>query len=287
MISATRAPARRSANDAPRATNAWPRLAHAVRIRSTRSAGSAHSERNGATQANSRTIQQASALCRKGGKALAEGDKARASESFEKALAVLPDFPDAHMGLGHVAMSKNRFDDALQYYQRARNGYLALGDMLQSIREQNFRDTQERMKEVRDQISSLGRASTNARTDARTEAEINRNLTLLHDELRRLEAVEPPKENAGAEAPAEVWFYIGNAQFRLEKYDEARASWETSARLNPHFPMIHNNLAVIYWKAGRFSDAQAELATAERLGFPVNPKMKEDLAKASAALVRH
>jgi Flp pilus assembly protein TadD len=239
------------------------------------------------TEANSRTIQQASALCRKGAKSLQQGDKARASESFEKALAVLPDFPDAHLGLGHLAMSEGRFDDALRNYQRARQGYLSFGGILQGLREQNYRDTQERMKQVRDQISSLGTSSQNARNDPRVEAEITRRLTQLNDELRRLEAIEPPKDNAGADPPAEVWFYIGNAQFRLEKYDEARASWETSAQLNPGFPMIHNNLAVIYWKAGRFNDAQTELATAERLGFPVNPKMKEDLAKASAATVRH
>jgi len=240
-----------------------------------------------ATEANSRTIQQASALCRKGAKALQEGDKARASESFEKALGVLPEFPDAHMGLGHVAMATGNFQGALDSYQRARQGYLSFGSILQGLREDNYRETQRRMGQIRDQINSLGRASTNARTDARTEGEIQRSLTALQDELRRLEAVEPPKENAGAAPPAEVWFYIGNAQFKLEKYDEARASWETSVQLNPKFPMIHNNLAVIYWKAGRFNDAQTELATAERLGFPVNPKMKEDLAKASAGLVRH
>jgi len=240
-----------------------------------------------ATEANARTIQQASALCRKGAKALQAGDKAEASARFEKALSVLPDFPDAHVGLGHVAMSEGNFEGALNSYQRARNGYLSFGSMLQSLREENFRETQRRMGQIRDQIDSLGHASTNARTDPRTEAEITRSLTALQDELRRLEAVEPPKENAGADPPAEVWFYIGNAQFKLEKYDEARASWETSAKLNPGFPMIHNNLAVIYWKAGRFNDAQRELATAERLGFPVNPKMKEDLAKASASVVRH
>lgn len=239
------------------------------------------------TEASSRTIQQASALCRKGAKALQQGDKARASESFEKALAVFPEFPDAHVGLGHLAMSESRFDDALKSYQRARQGYLSFGGILQGLREQNYRDTQERMKQVRDTISSLGTSSQNARTDPRTEAEITRRLTQLQDELRRLEAIEPPRGNAAADPPAEVWFYIGNAQFKLEKYDEARASWETSAQLNPGFAMIHNNLAVIYWKAGRFNDAQTELATAERLGFPVHPKMKEDLAKASAAAVRH
>lgn len=234
-----------------------------------------------------RAIQQAAALCRKGGKALADGDKVRASEAFEKALAVLPNFPDAHLGLGHLALGEQRYEDALGSYLRARDGYIALGGALQQIREQNYRDTQQQIGQIRDQISSLGRNSTNARTDPRTEAEIARKLTTLQDQMRRLEAVEPPKPGESAEPPAEVWFYIGNAQFRLERYDEARASWEQSAKLNPSFPMIHNNLAVTYWKAGRFADAQTEVQTAERLGFPVNPKMKEDLAKASSAAVPH
>jgi tetratricopeptide (TPR) repeat protein len=236
-----------------------------------------------AADASARTLQQAAAFCRKGAKSLEAGDKARASESFDKALAALPGYPDAYLGLGHIALGEQRFEDALQSYLRARDGYLALGGALQQIREQNYRDTQDRMRNIRDQISSLGRATTNARTDARTEAEIGRKLTMLQDELRRLEAVEPPRADATSDPPAEVWFHIGNAQFRLERYDEARASWEQSAKLNPDFPLIHNNLAVVYWKAGRFGDAQQELATAERLGFPVNPKMKDDLTRASAA----
>jgi hypothetical protein len=45
--------------------------------------------------------------------------------------------------------------------------------------------------------------------------------------------------------------------------------------------MVHNNLALAYWKAGRLVDAKASLARAEELGFPVHPQFKADLHGAS------
>jgi tetratricopeptide (TPR) repeat protein len=235
----------------------------------------------GSTTANK--IKQAAALSRKGGRALAAGDRARAAEAFEKALLALPTFPDAHLGMGHMAMAEKDYEAALESYRRARDGYVALGSDLDALKLENYAETQKRVAELRDQMSNLGRATTNARTDARTEAELQRKLTIIQDQIRRLEAVEPPRPSASDPVPAEVLFFIGNAQFYLQRYDEARVSWETCAKRNPGFAQIHNNLAVIYWKAGRFPDAQRELAEAERLGFPVNPKMKEDLAKDAAS----
>lgn len=239
-----------------------------------------------APEAEARKVQRAAALCRKGARFASDGDRARASAEFEKALAVVPVFPDAHLGLGHVAMAEGHHQAALDAYQRAREGYTALGDTLHELREERYRETRQQMSTIRDQISSLGRARSNARTDPRGEADIQRRLTVLQDHLNKLEAVEPPQRDAEPRVPAEVWFYIGNAQFRLERFDEARASWETCAELNPTFAMIHNNLAVLHWKAGRFDRAREELDTAERLGFAVHPKMKEDLAAAAAGATR-
>jgi len=81
-----------------------------------------------------------------------------------------------------------------------------------------------------------------------------------------------PVRGEAREAPGEVWFQIGNAQFRLGRLDEAIVSWETCAKKSPKFAQVHVNLAVAYWKQGRFDEARKALARATELGFPVNPR---------------
>jgi hypothetical protein len=39
----------------------------------------------------------------------------------------------------------------------------------------------------------------------------------------------------------------------------------------------HNNVAVVYMLTGRLDEAKAEVKLAEKAGFKVNPKFKEDL----------
>ena len=53
-----------------------------------------------------RQVRQASAFCRRAEDAASHGDRDRAAALFDRALAVLPSFPDAHLGTGHLAMAE-------------------------------------------------------------------------------------------------------------------------------------------------------------------------------------
>ena len=65
----------------------------------------------------------AMAYAQRGLSALQKGNVARAREDFDRALAKLPGLPDAHTGLGHLAMRERRFDDALREYRLAEEGW--------------------------------------------------------------------------------------------------------------------------------------------------------------------
>ena len=41
----------------------------------------------------------------------------------------------------------------------------------------------------------------------------------------------------------------------------------------------HNNLAFVYFSTGRPAEAEQELKAAEKSGFAVNPRFKEDVQK--------
>ena len=57
--------------------------------------------------------------------------------------------------------------------------------------------------------------------------------------------------------------------FSLEKekrYDESAAVYQRALKLRPNLPSIHNNLAVIYTRQGKFGEAEREARAAVRLG---------------------
>ena len=83
--------------------------------------------------------------------------------------------------------------------------------------------------------------------------------------------------------PAEFPLALGSAYFRQEKLQEAKAEYEEATRLNPKLGAAHNNLAVIYLLTGLPAEAETELSRAEKSGFAVNPRLKEDIKKAKAA----
>lgn len=233
-----------------------------------------------AAPASARDLQRAAAECQEGTRLLTANDVAKAKERFGKALGFVATYPDAHLGMGHVDMREGKFDEALKEYQLAREGYQELGESLMDLQGKRFNETQRTIGTLRDNLRNLRSSQTqnSARADP---TRIDREAAMIEDQIRRLEAVQMPMRDKPTEAPGEIYFHMGNAQFRLERIDDAIASWETCAQKAPKFSMVFNNLAVVYWKKGRLDDAKKALAHAKELGFPVNPQFQADLDAAS------
>jgi tetratricopeptide (TPR) repeat protein len=219
-----------------------------------------------------RKLRQAAALTDKAEKHLAAGSLGKARQLYDKALSVSPGFPDAQLGLGHLAMRDRRFEDALEAFHSAEDGFLEMSHALLTFE----RETRDR---VRQRIGQLERRVQYLQQQAerRPNRETQLQLSITENELRRLEALPPPDDAATSKVPPEIHFFIGNALMNLAREDEAVTAWETCAREHPGFPLVYNNLAVAYWKAGRKDEARAALAKAEHLGLQVNPEFKAAL----------
>ena len=222
-------------------------------------------------------IRQAERQCQTAMRALQTGNYDKAGEGFAKALALAPDYPPAHMGLGHVALARKDFAGALREYTSGRDAYGQYGDALHQIEMDRYAKTQDEIRRLQDQLRDManqargvvgeGGASTNQQNMERT----------IEQQIQTLQAVPMPTEARDSGPPADVYFHLGNALFRLERYEEARVAWETCAQKNTKFPLVQNNLAVLYMKAGRYDDARHAIAEAERLGMTVNPALKADV----------
>ena len=243
-----------------------------------------------AAPASERDIQRAASYSTLGMKSLSIGDVEKARTQYQKALEASPIYPDALMGMGHLAMREGKFQEALDQYQKAKSAFAELGESIFDLRVKRFGDVQRQIASLKDLLQAHQNQIMTAQRNPLSTGDTNtsrheREMAVIQDSIRNLEAVEAPTHVDAKEPPGEIDFHIGNALFRLDRQDEALAAWQSCAAKSPKFPMVQVNLAVAYWKKARFAEAKAALAKAAELGYPVNPKMKADLEAAAAAAV--
>ena len=221
-----------------------------------------------------KSIREAVSLFQRGAIYARRGETERSREFFQRATAALPGFPEAHLGLGHIALRDKHYSGALEHYLGARDGFKNLGDKLYDLRVERYRDAREEVDRLRDVMTELD----NPRLKI-----LNRDMEKIRieGEIRKPELVRLATPGEGLEPPGEVFFYIGNAQFHLGMLNEAVGAWEECAKKAPDFPLVHNNLAIGYLKLGRVDVAQLSLDRAEKLGVAVHPDLKRDIARAS------
>src|SRR5262245_22073306 len=100
-------------------------------------------------------LRSATRACDTGLRALRQGNLAKARTNLERAVVALPEYPEAHLGLGHVAMSEHRFEDALREYRRARSGYTEWSERLVDVRMQRYGEIQQEIGHLRDSLMML------------------------------------------------------------------------------------------------------------------------------------
>jgi tetratricopeptide (TPR) repeat protein len=252
-----------------------------------------------ADDARSHELRQANKLTTKGNRALETGNLTKAKQFYEKALTSVPDFPDAHLGLGHVAMRERKFQQALRSFERANDGYLEMNHVLFRLEQDAYHDAQGKLAELRAQLAALEANQRNLEAAAqqgdsddrgnvsRTLYGINMNdqarIARLEQEIFRLEGLQPPTQVTADRVPGKIHFFRGNALMNLNRTDEAIEAWETCARDEPGFAPVYNNLAVAYFRTGRLEYAERAVRKAEELGITVHPQFKADLARARGA----
>lgn len=247
----------------------------------------------GTPEANERALRQAMGYSQRAMRALEKGNGTRAAEDFKRALEQVPELPDAHAGIGHVAMQQRRFEDALVAYRRAQEAYRRFATEKVGMAQDRYARTRDRLQYVEDQRNAVEQEQRRAQVRggsitggaAPSEGRLQRQRLEYEQEIARLESqtqTVPALEADASEPPAAYYFYEANALFNLKRNDEAIAAWKIAVERDPAYGVAYNNLAVAYWMTGRLEDARASLARADQLGFKVNPSFRADLEKSIA-----
>lgn len=204
----------------------------------------------------------------KGERALQSGRTARAEQAFEDALRLVPELPHAHLGLGHIAMARGKFEEALKHYRLAEQGYASIAGLQSDFEAERWNRTRRSVMELDDYLRNGG--ATNRIVQSSVE-----NL------VTNIEGRTAPTPTDETTAPPEIQFHLGNAAFALGRAEEAVAAWERCAAARPDIVELQYNLAIGYATLDRPGDALAALNRAEAGGFDVAPAVRERIEEAA------
>jgi tetratricopeptide (TPR) repeat protein len=201
----------------------------------------------------------------------------RAAEEFTKAVQYDQLFTLAHYFLGQAYGNLQRYPSAIKAYKSCIEACRAI----YSLRQTNRFEAE---KHRDDEIRALRETVAVARVQAAHSpgSGLGLRATQLEQQMQNLER-DRSSIDGPFQPPAEVLLALGSALFHSNQVGQAEFEWLAAIQVNPKMGEAHNNLAVLYLRTGRLSEAAEELRLAERHGVRVNPQFKKDLKQALSA----
>jgi tetratricopeptide (TPR) repeat protein len=194
-----------------------------------------------------------------------------AAEEFQTAIKLDRLLVLARYQLGEARMALKQYPQAVD----ALEGCIAAHKELTSLRETDRALAEKRLDEeiqaLKDSQQALARGSKSSQP--------GNDALRLESRLHELEQ-ERHRGTAPAGVPAEFSLALGSAYLHSGRMDDAAKAYAEAINVNPKMGEAHNNLAFVHFRAGRLDEAAAEIKAAEKAGFAVNPRFKDDVAKA-------
>jgi len=212
---------------------------------------------------------------RKGQDAMTSERLEQAVQEFKAAIQLDPLLTLAHYRLGQAHMALKEYAQAQWDFLGCREAYEKLGSLQVTDREEVERRRDEEIDYLENYLGLVQSGQVKS-SNPSLPIQIQQHI----DQLRR-------NRRKGASdvssVPAEVSVSLGSAYFRQNKLEEAEKEWKLAAENNPRVGEAHNNLAALYLMTNRLDDAEKELKLAEKTGYPVHPRLKDDIKKARKA----
>ena len=200
-----------------------------------------------------------------------------AEQEFRGAVKIDPLYDAAFYGLGQVYMATKRFESAVKAYIAARDAFKSATSAEALASASSDRRLKDQIDALKDYERNLTRQAAVARNPSARAA-----LDRIRDQIQQMESRMHRSGGPPPPVPAGFSMALGSAYFRLNQLTEAEREYKAAIAVDSTFGEAHNNLAVVYLVTGRAADADASLKAAERAGFSVNPRLKEDIAAAVA-----
>jgi Flp pilus assembly protein TadD len=192
-----------------------------------------------------------------------------AEREFQAAVKLDPMMVMAHYGLGQARMNLKRYPDAAEAFLGCREAHLRLASLQQTDRALAEQRRDDEIRELEDSVRLYRSGTVKA---SNTQSMILR----LETRLQQLQT-DRRRGTQTVEVPSEFSLALGSAYFRSGNLEEAERAYREAVKVNAKMGEAHNNLAVIYLMKGRLDEAEKEMKAAEKSGYAVNPRFKDDL----------
>lgn len=204
-----------------------------------------------------------------------------AADQFRKAIALDPLLMMAHYNLGQSYMALKRYPDAVTAYRGCEDAVTRMSGLGLAAREQRDRENRDEIQELK----SLSRTLESEASRQQGGQGVDAQMVKIDERIRMLEGMRLKGQEA-MRVPPEVYVGLGSAYFRQNKMPDAEAAYAKAVAGNNKLGAAHNNLAVIYMLSGRFPQANASIAAAEKAGFRVDARLKADLKSREGAAAK-
>lgn len=197
---------------------------------------------------------------------------AEAAAAFQRATEIDPTFEMAYYALGRANMPQKKYSESARAFAKCRDLYLAEAGRAFS----NSHDAQQRRRDRITQVDDLIRqfqSGPQSMQTAETLRQLLETRRQLQDSLQRGAAI-----SIEASVPSYVSMALGSALFRLNRLADAEREYKAAIAADPKTGEAHSNLAVVYLQTGRYLEAEKAVKAAEKVGFKVNPMLKDDIA---------
>ena len=198
-----------------------------------------------------------------------------AEREFREAVKIDPLYDAAFYGLGQVYMATRRFESAVTAYIAAREAFKSATAAEALANVTSDRRLRDQIETLKDHERNLTRQAGGPRNPL-AQGPIDR----VREQIKQLETRMGRRTGAPPPVPAGLSMALGSAYFRLNKLEDAEREYKAAIEVSPSLGESHSNLAVVYLVTGRISEADAAVKAAEKAGFKVNPKLKDDIAAA-------
>jgi tetratricopeptide (TPR) repeat protein len=198
-----------------------------------------------------------------------------AAQAFKEATDIDPEFDLAYYCLGRVDMNLKKYVDAIAAYEKSRAIIRSEAGRQFSSQQERLRSTRERLVELDDAIRQLQGGALTGQNSER--------LRQLQEYRRQLvERTERGTTNLTVDTsvPAFLSLALGSAYFRAERFDDAEREYKAAIDADPKAGEAHSNLAALYLQIGRVDEAEKSVKSAEKVGFRVNPGLKDAIQAA-------
>ncbi len=211
---------------------------------------------------------------REGMRLLADEHWREAAALFERAIDRDSQYPLAFYGLGRARIGEKQYTAAIAALQRCAALYVsrsAAGTAGDFTAPQSYQD---QIIELRENLSHFRSGPQSSRDTLMAQR--------LQDQINDLELARQrgAAVDIALQVPAFVSLSLGSAYFRRGSLPDAEREYRHAIAANPKMGEAYNNLGVVLLMTDRADEAARAIRDAERYGFRVNPRLKEDVRAA-------